>query len=63
VEMAVFMDHGAVAPRLADVDLRDLEHEWGIGARLHGPAFTALRVEVAHSVEGWRYNIARGISF
>jgi hypothetical protein len=63
VDMAVFLDQGKVAPRVGDLNLRDLRRGWGIGARVHGSKFTALRLEVAHSVEGWRYNIAQGISF
>ena len=26
---------------------------WGIGARFHGPTFTALRLELARGREGW----------
>jgi hypothetical protein len=63
IDMAVFLDQGTVAPSARALDLTDLKRGWGIGARLHGDTFTALRLEVAHSVEGWRYNIARGVSF
>jgi hypothetical protein len=63
VDMAVFLDQGTVASSPGEFDLRDLKRGWGIGARLHGQTFTALRLEVAHSVEGWRYNIAQGVSF
>jgi outer membrane translocation and assembly module TamA len=52
--MAVFIDAGKVAERRSDLKLSNLETDWGIGARLHGPAFTALRVELARSREGWR---------
>jgi hypothetical protein len=41
----------------------DLRPCWGVGARFHGRTFSVLRLEVAHSSEGWRYNIAQGISF
>jgi len=63
VDMAVFFDQGTVAPAVNALDLRDLKRGYGIGARLHGSTYTALRLEVARSVEGWRYNIAQGISF
>lgn len=63
INMAVFFDQGTVAPSAGALSLGDLKRGWGIGARFHGDTFTALRLEVAHSDEGWRYNIARGVSF
>lgn len=63
VDMAVFVDQGTVAPTAGALSVTDLKRGWGIGARFHGDDFTALRIEVAHSIEGWRYNIARGVSF
>ncbi len=63
VDMAVFLDHGTVAASAGALDLHDLKRGWGIGARFHGSTYTALRLEVAHSVEGWRYNFARTVSF
>ena len=63
VDMAAFVDTGTVAARVGLLDLHDMQHSWGIGARIHGPSYTALRLQVAHSVEGWRYNIAQGVSF
>ena len=63
IDMAVFVDQGTVAPSAGALSLADLKRGWGIGARFHGDDFTALRIEVAHSIEGWRYNIARGVSF
>jgi hypothetical protein len=63
VDMAVFLDQGTVAANPTALDLHDLSRGWGIGARVHGPTFTALRVEAAHSVEGWRFNLAHNISF
>jgi hypothetical protein len=58
LDMAVFYDAGKVAGRRSDINLSNLETDWGIGARLHGPTFTALRVELAKSREGWRVVIA-----
>jgi hypothetical protein len=31
-----------------------VEHDYGIGVRLHGPQVTVLRVELARGSEGWR---------
>ena len=63
VDMAVFLDEGKVAGRLADLNLQNLHRSVGFGARFHGSTFTALRLEVTHSVEGWHLNIAHTISF
>jgi hypothetical protein len=63
LDMAVFLDEGTVAPNPTALNLHDLNRGWGVGARLHGPTFTAVRFEIAHSVEGWRYNIAHSVSF
>ena len=52
--MALFFDAGTVAMRFKDLSLRDLEHDYGIGVRLHGPQVTVLRVELARGSEGWR---------
>jgi hypothetical protein len=54
LDMALFLDAGQVAPDRHDFHLRDFEVGWGVGARLHGPTFNALRVEVAHGREGLR---------
>ena len=54
-DMALFFDAGKVAARRADLDLRGLRTNWGIGARFHGPSSTALRLEVAKGREGWAY--------
>jgi hypothetical protein len=63
INMAVFLDQGTVAPSAGALSFNDLKRGWGLGARFHGDTYTALRLEVAHSAEGWRYNIARGVSF
>ena len=54
-DMALFFDAGKVTSRRADLDLRGLRTNWGIGARFHGPSSTPLRVEVAKGREGWGY--------
>ncbi len=58
LDMALFFDAGKVAPRRRDLGLSNLETDWGIGARFHGPTFTAVRVEVAKGREGWRLIVA-----
>jgi hypothetical protein len=63
VDMAAFVDAGSVAARVGALELGDMRHSWGLGARIHGSTVTALRLQVAHSVEGWRYNIAQGVTF
>lgn len=52
LDMAVFMDAGQVAADRKQFNARDFETSWGLGARFHGPLFTALRVEVARGREG-----------
>jgi hypothetical protein len=52
LDMAVFVDAGQVAPDAQQFRLSDFEANWGIGARFHGPTFTAFRVEVARGREG-----------
>ncbi|MND05501.1 hypothetical protein D3C83_263310 [compost metagenome] len=63
LDMAIFMDHGKVASRVQDLDFDNFHRSWGIGARFHGPSFTALRLELAKGSEGWRYHIAQGVKF
>jgi len=63
VDMAAFLDQGMVAPRLPALDLQGLHRDVGIGVRFHGSTFTALRLEIVRSAEGWRYNVATAISF
>ncbi|MGE0041849.1 MAG: BamA/TamA family outer membrane protein [Vicinamibacterales bacterium] len=63
LDMALFVDSGAVAPSLAEIDDQRFYTAWGIGARLHGPAFTALRVELARGRDGWRAVFAAGQPF
>lgn len=52
LDMAVFVDSGQVAGDLHQFRFHDFETNWGIGARFHGPLFTALRVEYARGREG-----------
>jgi outer membrane translocation and assembly module TamA len=52
LDMAFFYDAGKVAGRTADLDLDDLNSDFGFGLRFHGPLATPLRVELAKSREG-----------
>lgn len=63
IDMALLLDHGTVASRLRDVSVGGLQRAWGVGMRLHSSTSTVLRFEIAHSIEGWRYNLAQGVSF
>jgi outer membrane protein assembly factor BamA len=54
LDMALFLDAGQVARDRDQFDLRHFDVAWGIGARFHGPAFNALRVELARGREGIR---------
>ena len=63
IDMALFVDAGTVAPRRGDLRLRDLKKDVGIGIRLHGPTFTAVRLDLARSSEGWVINLGGGAAF
>ena len=63
LNMAVFYDAGQVAPEVDRFRLRDFTTSWGIGARFHGPSFTALRLELAHGREGWLLVASTGQPF
>ena len=52
LDMALFVDAGKVAPRLADLNLHDLTTSFGIGASLHTPMSTVTRIELARTREG-----------
>ncbi len=52
LDMALFVDAGKVAPRLADLDLRGLTTAYGIGASFHTPISTVTRIELARTREG-----------
>jgi outer membrane protein assembly factor BamA len=63
LDMALFYDAGKVTADRADLDFRGLRSNWGIGARFHGPAATALRIEAARGNEGWRIVLATNAAF
>jgi outer membrane protein assembly factor BamA len=51
-DTAVFYDTGKVTAHTRNLDLHDLEDDYGIGFRLHGPLATPLRIDLAKSHEG-----------
>jgi hypothetical protein len=64
LDMALFYDAGKVTDERADLDLRDLKHAYGIGARFHGTKRTVFRLEVARNDAGaWRLIWATGAPF
>lgn len=52
LDMALLVDAGQVQAGRRDFQIRDFEVNWGIGARFHGPTFTAFRVELVRGREG-----------
>jgi hypothetical protein len=63
IDMALFVDAGTVAMRVKDLSLAEVEHDYGIGVRLHGPQVTVLRFELARGSEGWRAVFSTGAPF
>jgi len=55
VELAAFVDAGAVAATGGSVNLDDLETDWGLGLRLKNWRTVFLRFEVARSDEATRF--------
>ena len=63
LDMALFLDAGQVAPDRQELALNRLKTAWGAGARLHGPAFSAIRLDVARGREGLALVITAGPPF
>jgi hypothetical protein len=63
LDMAVFYDAGKVTARRSDLDLSGLERSVGIGARVHAPNATLLRLELARGSEGLRFIMTFGAPF
>ena len=63
IDMALFVDAGQVAAERRQLRLKEFDTAWGIGMRLHGPTFTALRIEGARSSQGWVLIFAGGPPF
>ena len=54
LDAAIFYDVGKVGPRPSDLDFSHLKNSYGFGFRVHTREATVARVDVGHSVEGWR---------
>jgi ATP:ADP antiporter, AAA family len=59
VDMALFADAGTVAPRVADLDWRDMKRSFGVGLTLHTLSSTITRLELSRTSNG----TSVGISF
>jgi len=63
LDMALFYDTGKVTRDRGDLDFSDLESDWGIGARFHGPTTTILRIEAARGSDGWHLVFSTNAAF
>jgi hypothetical protein len=63
LDMALFYDAGKVASKRNDLSFKGLKSDVGIGARIHGPFSTPLRVDFAVGNEGWRIVFSGGPVF
>ncbi len=54
MDMALFYDAAAVAPRIKDLSFRNLETSWGFGFRGNARNSVFLRLDVGFSHEGWQ---------
>jgi outer membrane protein assembly factor BamA len=63
LDLAIFYDAGEVASRREDLDFEGWKHNWGVGARFHGPMATPLRIEMARGSEGWQLVFAGSAAF
>ena len=54
MDMALFYDTGKVAADRNALDFDGLEHDFGVGLRIHGPLTTPLRIDLAKGREGFR---------
>ena len=50
-DLAFFYDTGKVAARVSDLDFKNLQDDFGVGIRFHGPFVTPLRVDFSTSRE------------
>ena len=62
-DMTVFVDAGKVFSEASDFNFDDLHVGYGVGLRAHAPGGFVLRIDFAHSVEGFRFHVSGGPSF
>jgi hypothetical protein len=58
IDMAIFWDGGTVTAVRGDLSLGRFAHDVGVGLRLHTPAATPIRVELAHGNSGLKLVMA-----
>jgi AAA family ATP:ADP antiporter len=58
-DMALFIDSGTVAPRVQDLNWRDMKQSYGVGLTLHTFTSTVTRLELARTNDG----MSVGVSF
>ena len=63
LDFAVFSDAGKVFSERDDFDFRDLEASYGFGMRIHTPANTVFRIDLARSSEGFKLHFGGGPTF
>ena len=52
LDMALFTDHGSVAPKVGDFDLGDMKRAYGVGFRFNANQAVWLRFDVATGTDG-----------
>jgi hypothetical protein len=62
-DTALFYDAGKVTAHRSDLGFDGLKSDYGIGFRMHGPAATPLRIELAKSNEGFALVFAAHAAF
>ena len=63
LDFGVFSDAGKVFSERDDFDFRDLETSYGFGMRIHTPANTVFRIDVARGQEGFKLHVGGGPTF
>lgn len=63
LDFALFGDAGKVFSEADDFNFRGLEASYGAGMRIHTPANTVFRIDIARSREGFRLHFGGGPSF
>jgi hypothetical protein len=53
LDIALFYDAGRVSPKRSDVISGTLKSDYGVGFRFHSALLTPLRIDFAHSNEGF----------
>lgn len=63
LDLALFVDAGTVGRTWKDVTSGEMKTDYGIGVRIHTPAATALRIDLARGAEGMRLVLASSAPF